>query len=390
MKLNERVEGSLILPEPSVAPADPIPAPTGVGRKPQFPRDSAFRRALRARVDAYFETAGISRKANRAMWLKTATIALWAVGSWALLVFWAGSLLSAVPLALSLSLALCAVGFDIMHDGGHRAAARDERVNRAMAYALDLIGGSSFFWAPKHNYYHHTYTNLDDFDDDLDTGGLLRLAPFQERRWFHRLQVLYAWPLYCMLAIKWHLWDDFYSLATGYVGRQHVGRPRGWELVGLLAGKVFAYTWLIAIPILVRPEPFWVVLAFYGAILGAVGLIMAVIFQLAHALEDARFATTAEGLALPWAEHQLATTCDFARGSRVVTWFVGGLNFQVVHHLFPRICHVHYPRLAPIVEQVAAEHGLRYTGHRSLLGAVWAHARWLHRMGRRDEATSAA
>ena len=82
-----------------------------------------------------------------------------------------------------------------------------------------------------------------------------------------------------------------------------------------------------------------------------------------------------------WATHQVYTTVDFAHGNRLLTWYVGGLNYQVEHHLFPRICHIHYPALAPIVERVALSQGIPYRNNRRLSDALRSHYRWLRRMG---------
>ena len=75
------------------------------------------------------------------------------------------------------------------------------------------------------------------------------------------------------------------------------------------------------------------------------------------------------------------TTVDFSRRNRVLSWFLGGLNFQVEHHLFHRICHIHYPALSKLVESTCEEFGIRYAANKSFLAAVASHWRWLHRMG---------
>ena len=78
----------------------------------------------------------------------------------------------------------------------------------------------------------------------------------------------------------------------------------------------------------------------------------------------------------------MQTTADFAQHNRVLSWFVGGLNFQIEHHLFPRICHIHYPRIARIVEKTCRQHGIRYHAFPSVSSAVRSHYRWLRSMGR--------
>ena len=143
------------------------------------------------------------------------------------------------------------------------------------------------------------------------------------------------------------------------------------------------FGWALVVPALFHP--WWVVLAYYAATSMVLGLVLSVVFQLAHCVEEAEFPRPPLGtdrLSDAWAVHQVQTTVDFARGNRLLTWYVGGLNFQIEHHLFPRICHIHYPRIAPIVREVCAEYGVRYAVHKSLLGAVASHFRWLRRMAR--------
>jgi linoleoyl-CoA desaturase len=127
------------------------------------------------------------------------------------------------------------------------------------------------------------------------------------------------------------------------------------------------------------------VLVFYAGTAFALGLVLSVVFQLAHCVEDAEFPSLPSGserLPDEWAVHQVKSTVDFGRRSRLLTWYVGGLNFQIEHHLFPKICHVHYPRIAGVVEEVCAEYGVRYAAHDRLRDALSSHWRWLRRMGR--------
>ncbi|UCF68674.1 MAG: acyl-CoA desaturase, partial [Acidobacteriota bacterium] len=265
----------------------------------------------------------------------------------------------------------------------HGALSTKRWVNRLMAYSLDLVGGSSYFWSFKHNRMHHTYTNLSGADDDINLGPLGRLSPAQRQLWFHRFQHLYLWPLYATIGLKWQLFDDFACLVTGRVGRQKSPRPRGWDLAGLLLGKALFATAAFLIPAL--RHPLWLVLIVYVATMLIVGFVLSVVFQLAHSVGEADHPVIADGahrVGSEWAVHQVETTVDFARDSRLLSWFLGGLNHQIEHHLFPRVSHVHYPAISRIVEEVSAQFGVRYAAHRSFLGAVASHYRFLREMGR--------
>jgi len=109
------------------------------------------------------------------------------------------------------------------------------------------------------------------------------------------------------------------------------------------------------------------------------------VFQLAHCVEEASFPLPGKvsgRVDNAWAVHQAETTVDFARRSRVAAWFLGGLNFQIEHHLFPRISHVNYPALSRVVEETCRDFGVRYTQYTSLRAGMASHFRWLRRMGR--------
>jgi len=265
---------------------------------------------------------------------------------------------------------------NVQHDGSHGSYSTDRRLNRVMALTLDLLGGSSYVWKYKHNVLHHTWPNLAGVDDDIDTGGLARLAPAQPRRRLHRFQHLYMWPLYALLAVKWHFFDDFAAFATGRLGGQRLPRPARADVLALVAGKLVFAAWAFGIPLLRHP-PATVALVYLGAT-AVVGLTLSVVFQLAHCVPDAM---AAPGPPASWAECQVASSVDFARGSRLLGWYLGGLNFQIEHHLFPQLSHVHYPGIAPLVEGTCREFGVGYHARPTFRAALASHFRLLRRLG---------
>ena len=252
-----------------------------------------------------------------------------------------------------------------------------------MGLTLDMLGASSYLWRFKHNLSHHTYTNLAGADDDINFVPFARLSPAQPRYRLHHLQQFYLWALYWFLFPKWNFVDDFKTLSAGANlraagSRDRAARPpssssparrcsspgRSWSRCCSTRGGL--------------------VLLFYAATSLVLGTTLAVVFMLAHCVEEAEFPELppeTERLPRPWAVHQVETTVDFAGGNRLLTWYVGGLNFQIEHHLFPRICHVHYPRIAEIVRAACAEFGVRYAAHDTFHGALASHWRWLRRMG---------
>lgn len=350
---------------------------------PKFLPTEGFHRELQSHAERYFSETGRSPKGGWRLWGKAAAIALWATASYVALVVLAANPWQATLSGLSLALAVAAIGFNIQHDGNHEAFSERRWVNRLMGLSLDSIGGSSYVWRFKHNLLHHSYTNLDGIDNDVDVGILGRLTPAQRRLSFHRFQHLYMWPLYATVAIKWQFYDDTARILLGRVGPRRFPRPLGFDLAVFLAGKATFVTLAFVVPALFHP--FGRVVGAYVAVMSVVGLVLASVFQLAHSVEEAGHPPLPpEGARVPaeWAVHQVETTVDFARGNRLLGWYVGGLNFQVVHHLFPRVSHVHYPALSAIVESVSRRFGVRYAAQRSFRGAIASHYRFLREMGK--------
>jgi linoleoyl-CoA desaturase len=347
----------------------------------KFTASDAFLKELRRRVDAYFYESGRHPRDCPQMYFKTATILAWFAGAYCLLMFVITSWWLVLPLAIVLGIAMAAIGFNVQHDGGHRAYSNHQWINRLMAMSLDLMGGSSYMWDWKHNSIHHTYPNIAGHDDDIDVGIFGRFAPEQQRYWFHRAQGFYLWVLYGLLAIKWHFYDDFANVAAGRIGAHRVPRPRGLNLAVFIGGKAMFITWALIIPMLLHPV--LAVLGVYVLASFTCGVVLSVVFQLAHCVEEADFPMPDSNgkMDTDWAVHQLQTTVDFARRNRVLSWFVGGLNFQVEHHLFHKICHVHYPALSKVVEKACNDFGIRYSANPTLVAALGSHFRWLNRMG---------
>jgi len=352
------------------------------GRTLKFGTNSAFQLELRRRVDEYFRTTGRRERDCWQMYLKTAIILACLAVSYLLLVFAAQAWWQGVPLAVLLGFAAAGIGFNVQHDGGHHAYSDYRSVNKLMAMMLDLMGGSSYFWHWKHVVFHHTYVNVTGHDTDINLGILARVTPHQTRLAFHRWQHLYLWPLYGLLAIKWQFVDDFRRLITGRIGSHRVRRPTGWDLVLLVGGKATFLAWAFGVPLLFHPVT--AVLVYYGVAAMVLGTALSVVFQVAHCVEQAAFPLPFAGterIEQAWAIHQAETTVDFARPSRVVAWLLGGLNFQIEHHLFPRISHVNYPAISKLVEQTCRDFGVTYTEHRSFREGMASHFRWLRRMG---------
>ena len=284
-----------------------------------------------------------------------------------------------------MGVAKAGVGMSVMHDANHGAYASNDRVNKIIGYTINIVGGMGANWKVQHNMLHHTYTNITGADEDIDTDKLMRFSPHLPHKQVHKGQWWYAFFFYAISTMYWALVKDFKQF-WGYRKRGlHRGAPaqHRWLFVRLLGAKLAYFFVFFGIPVLVG-IPFWQALVGFTLMHVVCGVILSVVFQLAHTVEDTvhplpDFKGSMED---SWAVHQLKTTMNFATKNKWLSWYVGGLNFQVEHHLFMRICHVHYPKIAPIVKQTAQEFGIPYLEKRTFGSAFNSHIRLLKTLGR--------
>jgi linoleoyl-CoA desaturase len=350
--------------------------------KVKFDRADAFHMELKRRVDNYFTVNGISPKDNPPMYLKTITIFTWFIASWGLLVFAAQTWWQAALLCLSLGMAMAGIGLSIQHDGNHGAYSRSRLINAIAGFGADIAGVSSYFWNYQHTLLHHSYTNVWGVDKDIQLGLLARFAPQERQMSFHRYQHIYLPVLYGLLMIGWHFFRDFKDFVLGTIGDYKIPRPQGVDLVVFIAGKLTFFSLAFIIPSCFHP--LWQVVGFYVLTACIVGWWLSFVFQTAHCMPEVDFVdmpAPGETIANNWAVHQLETTVDFAQDNWFLTWYIGGLNYQVEHHLFPNICHVHYSAIAPIVRDTCAEYGIKYHVRPTFANAIAAHLQWLKVMG---------
>ena len=350
--------------------------------KATFRSGGIFLREIRDEVERLVQD-DIRRRAARRLYLKAPpAIGLLAV-AWILLLFAQPHGLTAGLCIVALAAGATLTAFCVQHDANHGAYFTSRRSNHLVGWTSDcLLGFSSYAWRVKHNVAHHTYTNVDGHDADIDQGPYLRLAPTQPPRRHYRFQHLYIWPLYSLMGLRWQIAGDLSSLCAGSIGKSTLRFPRGWALVGIVGGKALFIAWALVIPAFVYP--WWMVATVYLAISMATSLVMAVTFQLAHCVEEAGFSTAAELASTPrlWAVHEVESTVDFCPANKLLTWTLGGLNYQIEHHLFPRLPHTLYPAIAPVVRQACRRHGIRYTVQPTLRAALRSHLRHLRQLGR--------
>lgn len=350
-----------------------------------------FYKVLRKRVNNYFSENNISRYANANMVVKTLfMLSLYIVPFVLILTVFESPLLIIIMWAL-MGFGMAGLGLSVMHDANHSAYSRHAWVNRWLGRVLVMLGGSDINWRIQHNVLHHTYTNVTGMDEDIDSGILMRFSPQQKRRWAHRFQAFYAWFLYGFMTIMWISSKDYAQYARykkkDLIKTQGVSNRR--VLTTLIISKLAYFAVTLGLPIIFSPLPWWGTLLGFFLLHFICGLVLALIFQPAHVVPVSDFPEPdpTGNIEEDWAVSQLLNTANFAQKSRWFSWYVGGLNYQIEHHLFPNICHVHYRKISEIVRDTAFEYNLPYYSYKTFMGALAAHTRLLYKLGTREEIT---
>ncbi|HEV3457065.1 MAG TPA: acyl-CoA desaturase [Thermoanaerobaculia bacterium] len=348
---------------------------------------SGFSKKLTQRVDAYFASRGISKHANLEMVGKTVLgFASW-IGTYVWLMTGRFSSLEVVGVYVVHGFAQLFMAFNIAHDANHGAYASSKRINRTLGCVFDLVGGSSYMWRRLHNDAHHAFVNVRGADTTLVSGNVFRFSPHDERRPYHRYQHIYAPFLYCLSTLDWVLTKDYRWLRSErrFGNLRLVEHPRH-ELALLFAGKAFYYTYVLVLPLIYLSAPWYSIVLGFVVMHLFLGFSIALIFQPNHFNGDSSYPEPdAEGrISNNYISHIFDTTVDYARRNPFASWVLGCLNLHVIHHMFPGICHVHYPALTEIVKATAEEYGISYREHRTISGAFIAHLRWLKVLGSAD------
>lgn len=225
---------------------------------------------------------------------------------------------------------------------------------------LNFLGGYHLNWRIQHNVLHHSYTNIDGFDEDIQT-KLMRFSPLQRGNGCSRFQAFYAPFFYSLMSIYWLISKDFEQLARynkkKLLSTQDITLKKA--IMEVIIKKLWYIGLFIVLPLILIPVAWFHILIGFMIMHFITGLALALIFQPGDAVEDSSFFAPDEDMRIDnnWAIHQMQTTANYAHGSKLFSWFIGGLNYQIEHHLFPNVCHIHYHKISKIVKETAAEYG---------------------------------
>jgi linoleoyl-CoA desaturase len=352
------------------------------------PRRGDFFTTLTQRVNEHFKSTGTTRQANAEMKIKTAFMfALYLTPFILMLTHVVTNPWGMLALCFVMGVGVAGIGLSVMHDANHGSYSNKSWLNNALGYSLNIVGGNAFNWKVQHNVLHHTYTNIHDVDEDISPRGVLRMTPHGEWKVIHQFQHMYAWFFYGLMTLVWVFVKDFVRLVRyqrdGMVKKQRADIRTEW--IVLIATKVLYFVYILGIPMMVLSITWGQWLIGFLVMHYVAGFILAIIFQPAHVIDGTEYPLPDDGgnMENSWAIHQLLTTTNFANKSRIFSWYVGGLNFQVEHHLFPNVCHVHYRKISKIVEDTATEFGIPYKSEPTFWDALVGHTKMLKELGRR-------
>ncbi len=351
-------------------------------------KSTDFFKTLKLRTDNYFKKNGINKHGGFKMYFKTFFMITAYLTPYFFILFgnfenlWLYSGLSVL-----MGVFMSGIGLSVMHDAIHGSYSKNKRVNLLFGEVINLVGGASINWKIQHNVLHHTYTNVEEFDEDIDGPSFLRFSPYAKRLKIHKFQFLYAWFFYGFLTLNWAVFADFASLVR-YKKRGLIRSTSkysfGFHLFKLIMFRAAYFGYMIVVPILVTDHSLISIILNFLLMHWVAGFILSCIFQPAHIMESSTYSSVDSDSNIPndWATNQVLNTVNFAPKARVFTWFVGGLNYQVEHHLFPSICHVHYTKLSKIVKETAEEFNLPYHVQPTFVSALWNHMKMLKELGR--------
>lgn len=348
------------------------------------PRQKEFGIAVRRNVNSYFKEKGISPKGNTAMYIKAIVMLCIYILPFAILLAFPVPVWMAVGLVILMGIGEAGIGMSVMHDAAHRAFSEKLWVNKLFSSTMYLLGSNTFNWKIQHNVLHHTFTNIYGYDTDIDTKGVIRLCQHAPLKKFHRLQYIYAFPFYGLMTLS-KLVTDFSQLKKfnkSGITKEQNRNPRK-EMYKLVIAKIIYFSMIIGLPLLLTDFTWWQILLAFAILHLTAGMIMSTVFQMAHVVEGTEQALPNNKgiIEKDWAVHELRSTSDFARNNLFLNWYVGGLNFQIEHHLFTNICHIHYRKIAPIVQRTAEEFGFTYNLKPTLMHALVSHVRRLKALG---------
>lgn len=351
--------------------------------KSKTPKEVEFSKELKKRVRGYFKDSGITKHGDFTMHIKSFVMLGLYLIPFIILLFFEQSPWLALIWVVLMGIGEAGIGMSVMHDAVHGAYSNKKWVNRLVGSSMYILGSNTINWKIQHNMNHHSFTNIYGQDPDISTKAVIRLSDHAPLKKYHKFQQFYAFPLYGLMTIL-----KFFGEFGSFLGYNREGLIKRMnanptlELVKLIITKLIYLFIIIGLPLLLTEFSIWQILIGFMVMHLVAGMIMSTVFQMAHVVQGVYQPLPNDGI-IPSERlvHQLRATSDFGKKSGLLSWYIGGLDFQVEHHLFPNICHVHYAAIAPIVEQTAKEFGVTYNTNRTFAHAIVSHYKRLKELG---------
>lgn len=347
-------------------------------------RNAVFFTALKKSVDTYFTRHKKRKTGNIHLYIKSGVLIAVAICLYVTLLFVQMPVIAGVFTSIAFGFILACIGFNVMHDANHGSYSSRKWVNKTLGLTLNALGGNSFIWKQKHNIIHHTYTNIDGMDDDIAKSPFIRMCSTQRWTPAHKAQHLYTPVLYALSSMIWVLFQDFEKYFRKKIVDTPLSKMSAADHFIFWVSKILYLVFYVIIPVVLLGWP--PALLYFVCMHIGLGLTLSVVFQLAHVVEETEFAFIGNDsiqIENEWAVHQVKTTSNFSPGSKLISWFAGGLNYQIEHHLFPRISHIHYPALSKLVQEECKSFQLPCNSLPTFMSAVNSHFRFIKTLGQK-------
>jgi linoleoyl-CoA desaturase len=352
-----------------------------------------FADELFSKVDDYFKSNKISRNANTEMKLKGILMFLLLITPYFILLIYPLPFLQMLLLSIISGIGLVGVGFNISHDACHNAYSSNPKINRLLGLTFNLVGINAYLWKIKHNLSHHVFTNIYYKDEDLLESDGVRLSPDAPYKPIHRFQHIYYFLFYPLYSFLWVFIYDF-QVFFRFNGNGSINpdkkHPRN-EVIIFVVSKIIYFFTALVIPFYFIEAPWWQILICFLSMHAVAGVIMACVVKLGHIVENVIHVKPDENGVIQnsWMVHELETTSNFSIHNKFISWFTGGLNYQIEHHLFPRTCSVHYSKISPIILEVTRKYHLPYNTNKNMLTGLISHYKILKHFGSPDSVNMA-
>ncbi len=343
--------------------------------------ETLFFDELKREVYSYFETAKKNTYGNAEMLSKFFLWVIFWMISWYAIILLRDHFWLAVLTGVAHMFTHVMIAFNVAHDANHNAMFKSKRANTFVGYIIELLGCSRKMWVLSHNQEHHSFVNVHQHDNNIDGFNLVRLCPHDKWAPRFKYQWLYAPFVYGLVTFNYATFRDIKLLFRYSKDRSTRLSPKFYVEFALF--KIIYYSYLFFIPIFVFGVSFKIIVAYF--LLGHFvnGLFLTIIFVTGHLVESTTYPDVENNIVSKnWAVHVISTTCDYSTRSSFMQWLIGGINLHVAHHLFPKICHVHYKHISPIIRRVARKHGYACQEIPLFTTAVKSHFKLLKLLGR--------